>query len=201
MVLRNFCSRVFKINVETFTNDELKDKEFDRNIILDFHHIDKMREILINDYGYDVTNEDRDLLEHFEGEEFETPRQLLRIVGTHMLRDVIDDDIWIKLALQQVMDSNGKVVVTDARFPNERKLLRSCGALLVKIKRNDNGDTKEHEFDLGPDEEYDIVFTNDGTLNEFTSNIKLWYSLRKSELEYVNPIIYSEVDSRLRKEQ
>ena len=47
--LRNFCSRVFKLNVENFSKNELKDKEFDRKVILDFHHIDKMREILISD--------------------------------------------------------------------------------------------------------------------------------------------------------
>ena len=182
--LKVFCSKVTGLHESYFFDNELKDKEFDRPFVLDFHHIDKMREILINEFGYEVNYETREMLEDFESSKFTTPRHILRTIGTDMVRKHVDDQIWISKALDDIKEAGGKVVITDCRFPLERELMRKIGAILVKIKRNDNGSSVEHEFDLGPDEEYDVVFDNSYSLQEYTSNIKTWYSLRRAELEF-----------------
>lgn len=191
--LRSFCSKVFKINKSEFLDGDKKDKEFESGpIIIDFHHIDKIREILITEYGYEVNYDMREALESIEGIELKTPRHVLRIVG-NTCRDCVDDEIWIRQMLLKIKESSGKVVVADCRFDVEREIMRKIGAILVKVKRNDNGSTQEHEFDLGQDSEYDVIFDNSGTLNEYIANVKLWYCLRKAELEYTHPIKFGEL--------
>ena len=183
--LKEFCSKVFNLHLDYFNSDDLKDKEFDRPIALDFHHVDKMRELLL-EYGYEVDYETREKLEDFveTTPAFKSPRHILRVVGTNMVRGSVDDKIWINKAIEIISNSGHKVVVTDCRFESERKALRKLGAILVKIKRHDDGSTIEHEFDLGPDSDYDVIFDNSFTLNEYTSNVKTWYTLRRSDLEY-----------------
>ncbi len=180
--LRNLCARVFYLDPSMFTSDTLKDADMKR-IYLDFHDIDAIRYIVESEWGYEVSQEAREAMEELHGTELNTPRDVLRCVG-NMLRNTLDKDIWINLALNKIKEKGGKIVVTDARFENERIALDKIGALLVLIKRNDNGTNVEHEFDLGSDEEYDVIFKNDGTIHAYTSDIDLWYKSREAEFQY-----------------
>jgi hypothetical protein len=151
--------------------------------VLDFHHIDKIRDYISKEWNYEVDNDTRNNMEEWHGEEFETPRDILRCIGTRLLREHVSDTIWLDLAMSTIRKAGGKVVVTDCRFENERDMFGKCGALLVLIKRNDDGNPAEHEFNLGKEIEYDVVFDNSGTLYEFQSNVNMWYKLRSNELE------------------
>ena len=42
----------------------------------------------------------------------------------------------------------------------------------------------EHEFNLGTDDEYDVVFNNDGSLYSYQSSIDMWYGTKKNEFDY-----------------
>jgi hypothetical protein len=179
--LRELCSKVFRMDYNLFLDHDKKDKEID-TVTLDYHHIDKIRDIVQNEWGYTIDYETRENMEEYYDEEFETPRDILRCIGTKLLRNCISRDIWIELAMSKIQKIGPKVVITDCRFQNERDAFAKCGALLVLIKRNDDGSKENHEHDLGEEYDYDVVFTNDSTISEFQSNIDMWYTLRKDEL-------------------
>lgn len=63
-----------------------------------------------------------------------TPRVALQVIGTDVLRQHFDDSIWIK-SLEARLIKHDKVVITDCRFPNECKLIRSHGGALFRVKR------------------------------------------------------------------
>lgn len=186
--LRELCSKVFKLDFNEFLDQDKKDSQINR-IHLDFHHIDKIRDIVENEWDYKISYEARELMEEEHGAEFDTPREILRTVGM-MLRLAASEDIWVELALQKIRKSTGNVVITDCRFSNEREIFSKLGAVLVLIKRNDDGNSKEHEFDLGKESDYDVVFTNDGTLTQYQSNIDTWYTIRSTELHYYQVFKY-----------
>lgn len=186
--LRNICARVFYLDPAMFIDRDKKDADM-RRIYVDFHDLDAIRHIVENEWGIEVTHDAREAMEELHGKELNTPRDVLRCIG-NMLRETVDPDIWINLALKKIKETKGKVVITDARFENERDALNRIGAILVLIKRNDNGQTAEHEFDLGTDDEYDVVFTNNGTLHSYTSEIDMWYKSREAEFQYYKVFKY-----------
>lgn len=63
-----------------------------------------------------------------------TPRAAMQFIGTDVMRQHFDDSIWIK-SLDARLRHHDKVVVTDCRFPNECRLIRSYEGLLFRVKR------------------------------------------------------------------
>ena len=92
--------------------------------------------------------------------------------------------------MRKIQQYRNRVVITDCRFQNERDAFSKCGALLVLIKRNDDGSPENHEHDLGQESDYDVVFNNDGTLTQFQSNINMWFTLRQDELSFYTVFKY-----------
>lgn len=179
--LRQIAARLFHIPPSDF-EDEKKDERIPR-IYLDLHHVDALREILESEWNYVIPYEAREQMEEHHGDELDTPRDILRCIG-NMCRDYVDKDIWINRAIHKVKENYPRVVITDCRFQNERDVFEKIGATLIKIKRNDNGETKEHEFDLGPDDDYDVIFNNDSTLHQYQSEVDLWYTCNRESLKY-----------------
>lgn len=75
-----------------------------------------------------------------------TPRQILQYVGTELFRDQmvklipnIGKDIWIKVMdkkIKKIFKGGAKgVVITDIRFENEAKLIKSLGGIVIKVVR------------------------------------------------------------------
>lgn len=180
--LKALCIRVFHLDPKIFDEDQ-KDAQMPR-LYLDFHDIDKIRKIVEEEWNYTIQEESRDKMEELHGEYFDTPRDILRCVGTTILRNCVSDSIWLDMAALKVKEIGQKVVITDCRFQNERDTFAKMGAVLCLIKRNDNGESKEHEFNLGKDDEYDVVFTNDGTLQEYKSSVDMWYNSKQAEFNY-----------------
>lgn len=180
--LRNLCARVFYLDPKLFLDRDKKDAAMKR-ICVDFHDIDAIRKIVETEWGYEISEEARDAMEEFHGKELDTPRDVLRFVG-QLLRDNVAQNIWIELIAVKVKETGGKIVITDCRFENEREFFRQIGAILCLIKRNDNGNPAEHEFNLGSDDEYDVIFTNDTTLHTYKSDIDMWYNTREPEFQY-----------------
>lgn len=63
-----------------------------------------------------------------------TPRWILQNFGTEIMRKTLHDDIWI-LNVEKRMLSVESAVITDARFPNEIKMVKSHGGRVIRIKR------------------------------------------------------------------
>jgi ABC-type dipeptide/oligopeptide/nickel transport system ATPase component len=66
-----------------------------------------------------------------------TPRQLLQSLGTDWARDMIHQDFWVALMDRSIKQAEKDVVITDLRFDNEAKWVRSKGGIVIEIIRPD----------------------------------------------------------------
>lgn len=86
-----------------------------------------------------------------------TPRWVLQYWGTEVCRKAFHDDIWIASLENKLRNSTDDVVISDCRFPNEIKSIKSAGGIVVRVVR-------------GPEPEwYDwAVSANSGDRGNFT---------------------------------
>ena len=70
----------------------------------------------------------------------DTPRNILQMVGTECLRRGYEEDVWVR-SLERTIQLGGGAeknwVVTDVRFPNEARAVKSWGGKLVLVDRPD----------------------------------------------------------------
>lgn len=64
-----------------------------------------------------------------------TPRYILQIMGTEVMRNNLLNSIWID-SLERKIYQHENVVVTDVRFINEIKFLKDLGGILLQIDRH-----------------------------------------------------------------
>jgi hypothetical protein len=89
-------------------------------------------------------------------------RRLMQTLGTEWGRDLIDPDIWVKVATAG-LTPRSKVVFDDVRFENEAAAIRALKGVVVMITRG--GKTlNEHRSEAGVLPDYTIV--NAGTMDE-----------------------------------
>lgn len=164
--LKKYCAEAFDLPLELFHNNDLKDKPFSTPIKLDVSILNKISDVM----GFDTHD-------HYYrvgcGIMLVSPRHLLQFVGTDLIRKCVDDDFWINKTVQNLKDEKGNAFISDSRFSNERKALKTLGAKLVLVKR-DNSVSGGHvsENDLGNDSEYDMVIDNNGSLEDLKKKVK-----------------------------
>lgn len=125
-----------------------------------------------------------------------TPRWILQYWGTEVCRKSFHDDIWIASLENKIRTSKDNIVISDCRFPNEIRSLKSAGGKLVWVQRGNlpswydlavaanSGDSKAaaeltklkiHASEwswLGS--KFDVVIDNNGTIEElYTQSKKL----------------------------
>jgi len=66
-----------------------------------------------------------------------TPRKALQVIGTDVIRNGFNKEIWV-LTLKKRLAGLKNAVVTDARFTNEIDSIRSAGGIIVRVKRGDD---------------------------------------------------------------
>ena len=64
-----------------------------------------------------------------------TPRWVLQYFGTDVCRKAFHDDLWIASLENMLARTDGNVVISDCRFPNELKSLKSVGAITMRVER------------------------------------------------------------------
>lgn len=179
--LKEMCSKVFGIEAKYFDDRKLKEAEFE-TVMIDYCHLDKIRDIVENEWGFVITHDQREKMESYYGREIKTPRKLLQTIGTDILRTIIRDDIWIVLLFSQMKDLGSHIIVSDVRFKNEREAFKKAGAVLMLVKRDaiENKDGHSSENDLGTEKDYDVVINNsDITLNQLRSEVTMWYAIKE----------------------
>ena len=121
-----------------------------------------------------------------------TPRFALTSLGTEWGQDMMGDRlIWVNRVLADVRElargnyvydrtrggvefANGcrplaTALITDVRFIHEFDRMKAEGALMVRIRRPDSSSSthrSETELDSVPDDRFDAVIENDGSLDE-----------------------------------
>ena len=64
-----------------------------------------------------------------------TPRYVLQVWGTEVARKSFHDDIWIASLENKLRKTKDDVVISDCRFPNEIKSIRSAGGIVIRVVR------------------------------------------------------------------
>ena len=69
-----------------------------------------------------------------------TPRLALQLLGTEVLRNHFDQDIWLnslEYRMRKMSESSPCVVVSDARFRNELDLIKNMGGVVIWVQRGE----------------------------------------------------------------
>jgi hypothetical protein len=62
-------------------------------------------------------------------------RDMLKFVGTDLMRQLFDQQIWVKAMCRKIDLSHADVVlITDVRFPNELSMVRDYGGRVIMVK-------------------------------------------------------------------
>lgn len=178
--LKDICSEVFEIPRKDMDDPFKKEYLFKKELKISIENIDSLLRRVQRD-GFEFNFEDtfRDICKNFHGKTLTSIRDILQTVGTDIYRNFIQDNIWLEYIKKEIIPTSN-IVITDARFKNERDFLKEIGAVLVLIKRPgyENASTHISENQLGTDSEYDAVVTNEDTPYALQSSISTWYCLK-----------------------
>lgn len=123
-----------------------------------------------------------------------TPRWILQYWGTEVCRRAFHDDIWIASLENKLRSTKDNIVISDCRFPNEIKALRSQGGSIIWIQRGitphwydiasmaNRGDAKAKEW-LDKEKihaseyswagtSFDVVVNNNKTIDHLYTQLK-----------------------------
>jgi len=158
--LKDMCSKVFG---DIFSDS---DKNKQMNIIATIDHINTLISEINKYESAPVQKITNDLL----GKVFTSPREILQYIGTDIVRKYVNDNFWINIMENRISRCVEKSVgVSDARFPNERELLRKYGYKLILVNRElvkDSTSSHTSENSLGPEDEYDHIVDNNSSIED-----------------------------------
>ena len=132
---------------------------------------DKLKRIcfeLTGYYGY--TQEEKNI---FIPEYNNSIGSILQILGTEVLREHFDNDIWIKATFISMTNPH-IYLIGDCRFTNEADYIINNGGIVVrlngdpaKVRENSNRDLNHiSETDLDNYNKFSLVYENTGSLEE-----------------------------------
>lgn len=128
-----------------------------------------------------------------------TPRWILQYWGTEVCRKAFHDDIWIASLENKLRNSKDDIVISDCRFPNEIKSIKSAGGIVIRVKRgpepewyedaiNSNEGRGNMSWMISTDRlkklnihasetawvgtKFDAVLTNDGSIDDLFAKVK-----------------------------
>lgn len=151
---------------------------------------DTVADILVRDYGFiKMAFADRlkELVRQhygFEREELWTPmktpeiRRILQGTG-QLIKSLEGNEFWVREIQQKIVYQsmnkgwNGRVVVSDVRFPEEKAFIEQCSGITIRV---DRPNAEEIEFNPGhPSEQipqkFNYVLMNNKTMDVLTNNI------------------------------
>lgn len=65
-----------------------------------------------------------------------SPRMALQLMGTDVIRNNFNEDMWFLTVLNKIRKNPSQdVVISDVRFPNEVKFIKDNGGKLIRINR------------------------------------------------------------------
>jgi dephospho-CoA kinase len=184
--LKDLCSEVTSISRTDMDDPILKDQPFKTPFILFSSHLQYLLDLVEYD-GFKVTEEAyKAIFKEFNNKPILSIRHLLQTVGTDILRTHVSDTIWLEYFRQETKEVHSNIIVTDARFKNERDYLKSLGAILILVRRPNVADatrilaTELHisENQLGEEAEYDVIINNVTCVNGLQSDISMWYTTK-----------------------
>ena len=97
-----------------------------------------------------------------------TFRAFLQHFGSEVMRG-INDNIWIDCTLS---NCGKNAIISDCRFPNEAKAVKTRGGIVIKVVRPDAKAEDSHQSETHIDEiDADYTLWNDTTLENLVANV------------------------------
>lgn len=100
-----------------------------------------------------------------------TPRQLAQSLGTDWGRNMVDSELWIKIAMNRagrLMADGRNVVIDDLRFGNEWQAIKAAGGVCVYLSRKGHVVNVDHPSEgqlVGYPFDYVLQNVPDGVAN------------------------------------
>lgn len=108
--------------------------------------------------------------------EFAEVRRLLQVMGTEVGREMIDPDLWTKLAKKETdryHNAGHSVVFTDVRFKNEAEMIKLNGGKVIRIHREGTSPARNHVSDTNVDLlSVDFEIVNNGSVEDLQNTLK-----------------------------
>jgi hypothetical protein len=101
-------------------------------------------------------------------------RDLLKFVGTDLIRNQLDPDLWARIVFSpDFYDDESKdyisyLIIADCRFPNELRYARQNGKT-IRVKRDtgfQDSHISETALDEVSDDQFDYIVDNNGTFDD-----------------------------------
>ena len=108
-------------------------------------------------------------------------REFLRMIGDWARRK--NPDVFVDLLLDELTNNHPNIFVSDVRYMNEFEALKKEGFYMVKIVRPCESERPEEHLsetslDVLPEEEWNAVVVNDGSLQEYHCKLdSLWENI------------------------
>jgi len=95
-------------------------------------------------------------------------REFAQKLGTEFVREMIDQDFWIKRAVQYVKQYKPEyIVIPDVRFENEAEWIRKQGGIVWHLDRPDVVKVRDHISEAGVSvDKGDPLISNKGSLGD-----------------------------------
>jgi hypothetical protein len=128
-----------------------------------------------------------------------TPRLALQLWGTEVCRKSFHDDIWIASLENKLRNSKDNIVISDCRFPNEIKSIKSAGGKVIRVVRGPEPEWYEDAVNFNAGQQrigwalgkhrletlgihasefawvgtnFDVVLDNNGSIEELYTQVK-----------------------------
>lgn len=165
-------------NFKTYTRDEVMLDLANIDYLYDSEYIDDF----IGYWGVRLSDLINNIGNHKKPRVLITMRIWLQYFGTNVCREFVND-FWINSTFNS-LDLTKNLICTDVRFPNEASAIINRGGIVIRIEREEcNNRDNEHISESAMDSynEYDYVIHNNGTLEDFHSEIRAFYESVKDK--------------------
>lgn len=178
--LKHICMDVFKCKY-TEVYGQRKENKFEIPLIVTEEHIYGLHHWLqqsrVIENFKSISSESLSKCMKFVGMKLDTPRELMQILGTEMIRGCYADDYHIKsTALRIHLSTDDISIIPDIRYFNEKKWIKEINGhtlCVVGRQREKYGDFSSHpsEAEMKEDTDFDYIINNTGTLEVLQNNI------------------------------
>lgn len=169
--LKEMCKGVFNLSDYDVYDTKGKEAKFESPLMLLSEHLVEIKnwikgqtpKVRVSDIGLSVSIQDHT---EFNTVLFNSPREVLQFIGTEVCRECYSQSYHIDVIKEQIY-SHPRIVISDARFINERKIIKEWGGFNIKIEDSAKvtdktagleGHQSEAEMNTG---DYDVTFLND----------------------------------------
>ena len=169
--LREAASHSFNIPINHFLDRDIKDAKFKKPLILKPQDLCTFCDYL----GFpDKCDE---VVLKFKHIQINTPRELLQFVGTEIARKTLSETIWLD-KYQEKIAGLKYIITPDARFSNERELIKSLNGQIMWIDREGFKPESKHisANDKWSLDKYDVIVYNTSKF-DLKRGVRLWWIL------------------------